>query len=190
MNKILLIFGILVLPCLDLYCSWADTLRLKNSFHRRVRRGIANLVIINMLFFSFLDLATNREDFPFAPFNMYSKVYRGGENGKPKYETLTVAFVSAENVEFESKDEYLYPFDRIRFTKGLSKVIYHADQLKSRLKEALRINQLLSKENSSLPKFTGIRLYYQKNASNLYSPLSTGSLTQVILVAQYVQGES
>ncbi len=150
------------------------------------RKTILNLFFLLGIGISILDMLSKREDFPFAPYSMYSGIYRSEANGKPAYETLVIVFVTPEGGELESQNRFIYPFDNLRLMLSLEKATNDPALLRSRLIGALHINQRISARNSSVPRSIGIRLYRQKATSERKVPQQTGKLADAMLIAEYL----
>ncbi len=102
---------------------------------------------------SILDLWTLREDFPFAPYSMYSYPSRPGQARQNRYGGLWLTWVTGGGAELEVEPWHISPLDPARALIGMTDL----KQVEPKLKSLLDLAAKNSK--GRIPQLVAARLY-------------------------------
>jgi len=121
--------------------------------------GFMSIAIV--IFFSILDMVAVRQDFPFAPYEMFANIV----NLERKAESLRLVIVMIKKTgdEILLDNSFIYPVDKLRLAQSLAGSLNNSAQLNEKLKDVLQISRHLRVHEPHLPEFSGVRLYQQPN---------------------------
>ena len=134
--------------------------RTSNLEPRTSKKVFVTLVFIVMASISILDMITMREDFPFAPYTMYSGIYKDKDdpNPAPPCETLKLIFINSKGEELPEEGRFVYPLSILTLKHGLQNTLDSQDATRIKLKYVLDQLEKRATNDSSLPRPKRLKL--------------------------------